>query len=89
MLSPMAIQKIRFNTARTNLANAGSHSAQLCHPQHGAGSCPDDYGKSLLRGARDDFRTSDAGQANLRADMTQAHYNAVHAAATLMGINQW
>jgi len=88
MLAFMAIQTIRFNTAKANLAGAGSHSAQLCHPQHGTGSCPDHCGVSLLRGARDDFRGMDTGQPALRSGMTQAHYNAVHA-AVLMGINQW
>ena len=86
----MAISDHDYNTARAILVAAGSRTAAKSHDKHtnGAGS-PDSHGKDLLREARDDFRITDAGQANLQSRMTAAHYAAVHNAATQMGITSW
>lgn len=79
-----------YNAARNTLIAAGSNSAKASHPKHtqGRGS-PDGHGIALLREARDEFRAADAGQAHLVAGMTQAHYDAIHAAAERMGITMW
>lgn len=86
----MAISDRDYNQARAILINAGSNTANASHPKHtgGAGS-PDNHGQSLLREARDEFRNSDRGQPALRSEMTQAHYDAIHAAAAEMGIQNW
>lgn len=86
----MAISDHNYNAARTILVNAGSKSANASHPKHtgGAGS-PDGHGKDLLREARDEFRVTDAGQANLQSGMTAVHYTAIHSAANQMGIINW
>ncbi|MBN3217580.1 hypothetical protein CUU54_03920 [Pectobacterium polaris] len=86
----MAISDNDYNRARAILIAAGSNSARASHEKHtqGAGS-PDSHGQSLLRGSRDEFRAADRGQPNLQSEMTQAHYNAIHAAAQQMGIQNW
>jgi len=86
----MAISDHNYNAARTILINAGSKTANASHIKHTGGSgSPDGHGISLLQEARDEFRATDAGQANLKSGMTQAHYNAIHAAANQMGITSW
>ena len=86
----MAISDNDYNQARNILAAAGSDTASKSHPKHtqGAGS-PESHGRSLLAEARDEFRGTDSGQANLSSGMTQAHYQAIHQAAGAMGIDQW
>jgi hypothetical protein len=86
----MAIQDREYNRARGILAAAGSMTAAKSHEKHtqGAGS-PDSDGQQLLREARDEFQKADAGQAGLRANMTAAHYQAVHGAADEMSITEW
>lgn len=78
-----------YNRARAILVQAGSNSASKSHPKHGVDTCPADHGVQLLREARDEFRGTDARQPNLQSGMTQAHYNAIHAAAAAMGIANW
>ncbi len=80
----------QYNTARSILVQAGSHSADASHVKHtrGAGS-PDGHGQELLREARDEFRQTDANLPGLRSRMTQAHYDAIHNAAETMGIEEW
>lgn len=79
-----------FNSARESLIKAGSDSARACHPAHtkGKGS-PDHHGQSLLAEARDEFRKTDAGKNNLFSGVTLAHYDAIHAAARKMGVQNW
>ena len=86
----MAISDNSYNAARNILAQAGSHTAGASHPKHtqGKGS-PDSHGQELLREARDEFRTADAKQPNLKSGMTEAHYNSIHKAAEEMGITNW
>ena len=79
----------KYNTAKAALTKAGSKSAAKSHTQHGAKECPDEYGKQMLREARDEFRKADKGQAELKSEMTQAHYDAIHTAAKTMGISNW
>lgn len=78
-----------YNKARAILVAVGSASAAKSHDQHGVDTCPADYGVQLLRESRDEFRKTDAGQPNLVAGMTKAHYDAVHKAADQMGITNW
>ena len=86
----MAISDHDYNKARDILIDAGSETAGKSHPKHtdGAGS-PDDHGKDLLREARDEFREADEGKEDLKSGMTQEHYDAIHAAADEMGIDEW
>lgn len=86
----MAISDRDYNNARAVLVRAGSRTAEASHDRHtrGAGS-PDEYGKSLLREARDEFRKMDRGQAGLVSEMSRAHYDAVHTAADTMGLDRW
>lgn len=84
------IKNDSYNRARTLLVNAGSASASKSHVKHGKpDDCPAEHGVSLLREARDEFRGTDAGQENLRSEMTGAHYQAIHSAANEMGIKGW
>ncbi len=85
----MPVNPAKYNKARDILATGGSDSAKKSHPKHNTDNVPDDHGKALLREARDEFRKKDKGQPNLKSDMTQAHYDAVHKAATEMGISSW
>lgn len=86
----MSIADNDYNRARAILVQAGSKTAGKSHDKHtqGKGS-PDSHGQDLLRGARDEFRGTDAGQPGLQAGMTTAHYNAIHNAAQQMGITNW
>lgn len=86
----MAISDQKYNTARSILASAGSDTAAKSHQKHTGGSgSPDGHGQQLLREARDEFRDQDVGGKNLRGGMTEAHYDAIHKAATTMGITDW
>jgi hypothetical protein len=78
-----------YNTARNILVQAGSDSASKSHPKHNTDSVPDTHGKDLLAEARDEFRSTDAGGDDLRSEMSQDHYTAIHKAADEMGIDQW
>lgn len=78
-----------YNQARSVLAQAGSNTAGKSHPKHNKDSVPEGHGAQLLREARDEFRGSDAGGGTLQSGMTQAHYDAVHKAAGIMGISNW
>ena len=86
----MSISDGDYNAARDILAVAGSNSARKSHTKHtGGNGSPVGHGQDLLREARDEFRETDAGQAYLRAGMTQDHYAAIHKAARRMGISSW
>jgi hypothetical protein len=87
---PMAISDDDYNWARATLARAGSKSAEKSHDKHtkGKGS-PDSHGQDLLREARDEFRTTDTNENNLKAGMTAAHHKAITDAAKKMGITNW
>lgn len=88
-VSKLAIKVANYNTARNTLIQAGSKTAEKSHPAHGDKDVPDGHGKELLREARDEFRETDKGNQNLKSEMTQGHYDAVHKAATVMGISDW
>ena len=86
----MPISDNNYNQARDILINAGSDTASKSHPKHtGNRGSPEDHGKELLREARDEFRETDKGKQNLKSGMTQAHRDAVLAAAQKMGIANW
>lgn len=89
--NPKTIKPAAYNQARSILADAGSKTAAKSHVIHGKDDVPVGYGTSLLAAARDEFR---AGDKNLpakekKADMSIAHYNAIHSAAKTMGIDTW
>ncbi|MEU9042768.1 MULTISPECIES: hypothetical protein [unclassified Kitasatospora] len=89
--NPKTVKADAYNQARSILANAGSQTAAKSHPIHGKNDVPVSYGTSLLASARDEFRTADknlpAGQK--KSDMSIPHYNAIHNAAKVMGIDRW
>jgi hypothetical protein len=85
----MPVNPAKYNKARDILGTAGSMSAKKSHKKHDTDSVPDDHGKSLLREARDEFRKTDKGKPGLKSDMLPAHYDAIHKAATEMGITSW
>ena len=86
----MAVIKIaKYNTAKAILTKAGAASAGKSHVQHKTPDVPEDYGKELLRECRDEFRKADKGKPDLKSEMTEPHYKAVHDAATAMGISSW
>lgn len=86
----MSIKQEKYNKARDDLVKAGSRTAAKSHPRHNKdGGIPDRYGQSLLSEARDDFREMDKGHEELKSGMTLAHYNAIHDAAKVMGIENW
>lgn len=88
--SKMPIKDEDFNKAKSILTQAGSSSAGKAHVKHTQGKdSPDGDGKQLLQEARDEFRETDVRQPNLKAGMTQAHYDAIVKAATEMGITEW
>jgi hypothetical protein len=87
-VSKLAIKVADYNTARNTLIQAGSKTAEKSHPAHDK-DVPDGHGKELLREARDEFREADKGNQNLKSEMTQGHYDAVHKAAKVMGITDW
>ena len=78
-----------YNSARSTLVLAGSKSAGKSHPKHNTDSCPEEHGKSLLQEARDEFQESDKKGVIHRAGMTFHHYDAIHKAATKMGVTKW
>ena len=49
------------------------------------------YGTSLLAAARDEFRQMDRHlpPKGKKSDMSIPHYNAIHSAAQVMGIDRW
>ncbi|MFE6054310.1 hypothetical protein ACFQ6N_26455 [Kitasatospora sp. NPDC056446] len=89
--NPKTVKADAYNQARSILAKAGSQTAAKSHPVHGKNDVPVSYGTSLLASARDEFRQADknlpAGQK--KSDMSIPHYNAVHNAADVMGIDRW
>ncbi|MEV7772591.1 hypothetical protein [Kitasatospora sp. NPDC086791] len=89
--NPKTVKADAYNQARSILANAGSQTAAKSHPIHGKNDVPVSYGTSLLASARDEFRAADkhlpAGQK--KSDMSIPHYNAIHNAAKVMGIDRW
>jgi hypothetical protein len=86
----MAISDNDYNQARDILIAAGSKTAEKSHPKHTGGKgSPVAHGQDLLREARDEFRQKDQGQPNLDSGMTRAHYDAIHAAARQMNIEEW
>lgn len=85
----MPIKPDDYNTARNILVQAGSDSASKSHPKHNVDSVPDSHGRDLLAEARDEFRGIDAGGEDLHSEMSQDHYDAIHSAADVMGIDQW
>ncbi|MGW7002695.1 hypothetical protein ACWGCW_07665 [Streptomyces sp. NPDC054933] len=89
--NPKAIKPAAYNQARSLLANAGSQTAAKSHPIHGKDDVPVGYGTSLLAAARDEFRQTDRGlpPKNKKSDMSIPHYNAIHSAAKVMGIDRW
>ncbi|MEU1625603.1 hypothetical protein ABZ746_09800 [Streptomyces sp. NPDC020096] len=89
--NPKAIKPAAYNQARSILANAGSQTAAKSHPIHGKDDVPVGYGTSLLAAARDEFRQTDRGlpPKNKKSDMSIPHYNAIHSAAKVMGIDRW
>lgn len=68
----MAIGDNDYDQARNILAAAGSDTASKSHPKHtqGAGS-PESHGRSLLAEARNEFRGTDSGQANLSSGIVR------------------
>jgi hypothetical protein len=89
--NPKTIKPAAYNQARSILANAGSQTAAKSHVIHGKDDVPVSYGTSLLAAARDEFRAADKNlpAKDKKADMSIAHYNAIHSAATTMGIDTW
>ncbi|RKT17745.1 hypothetical protein BX285_2135 [Streptomyces sp. 1114.5] len=89
--NPKTVKADAYNQARSILANAGSQTAAKSHPIHGKNDVPVSYGTGLLASARDEFRAADknlpAGQK--KSDMSIPHYNAIHNAAKVMGIDRW
>lgn len=85
----MPIKPQDYSQARSVLAQAGSDTASKSHPKHNTDSVPESHGADLLREARDEFRGTDGGAGALQSGMTQAHYDAVHRAAEVMGISSW
>lgn len=89
--NPKTIKTAAYNQARSILANAGSQTAAKSHPIHGKPDVPVSYGTSLLAGSRDEFRQTDKNlpAKDKKSDMSIPHYNAIHSAATTMGIDRW
>ncbi|MEU8511217.1 hypothetical protein AB0C76_06480 [Kitasatospora sp. NPDC048722] len=89
--NPSTVKAAAYNQARSILANAGSQTAAKSHPVHGKPDVPVSYGTSLLASARDEFRAKDKNlpPKDKKSDMSIAHYNAIHSAATTMGIDRW
>ncbi|MFE7526574.1 hypothetical protein ACFU7Y_12695 [Kitasatospora sp. NPDC057542] len=89
--NPKTIKVADYNQARSTLINAGSRTAGKSHPAHGTKDVPVSHGTSLLAEARDEFRAADRNlPANQKkSDMSIPHYNAIHSAATTMGIDRW
>ncbi|MEV5506464.1 hypothetical protein [Streptomyces orinoci] len=89
--NPKTIKAAEYNQARSILANAGSQTAAKSHPVHGKNDVPVGYGTSLLAAARDEFRAQDKNlpAKDKKSDMSIAHYNAIHSAASTMHIDRW
>ncbi|MFE7594552.1 hypothetical protein ACFU6K_34620 [Kitasatospora sp. NPDC057512] len=89
--NPKTIKVAAYNQARGTLINAGSKTAAKSHPAHGTKDVPVSHGTSLLAEARDEFRAADKKlpASQKRSDMSIPHYNAIHNAATTMGIDTW
>lgn len=89
--NPKTIKPAQYNQARSILANAGSQTAAKSHPVHGKDDVPVSYGTSLLAAARDEFRHNDQRlpAKDKKSDMSIPHYNAIHSAARVMGIDRW
>lgn len=89
--NPKTIKPAAYNQARSILANAGSQTAAKSHPVHGKADVPVGYGTSLLAAARDEFRQTDRNlpPKDKKSDMSTPHYNAIHDAAKVMGIDRW
>ncbi|TWF73235.1 hypothetical protein [Kitasatospora viridis] len=89
--NPKTVKAADYNQARSILAKAGSQTAAKSHPVHGTGDVPVSYGTSLLASARDEFRQADRNlpAKDKKSDMSISHYNAIHNAAKVMGIDRW
>ncbi|MFI9275484.1 hypothetical protein ACIGXM_32970 [Kitasatospora sp. NPDC052896] len=89
--NPKTIKAAAYNQARSILAKAGSQTAAKSHPVHGKGDVPVSHGTSLLAEARDEFRAADRHlpPKDKKSDMSIPHYNAIHDAAKVMGIDRW
>ncbi|MEV4433849.1 hypothetical protein [Streptomyces sp. NPDC049585] len=89
--NPKTIKAAAYNQARSILASAGSRTAAKSHPIHGKDDVPVGYGTSLLAASRDEFRNTDRHlpAKQKKSGMSVPHYNAVHSAATTMGITRW
>ncbi|MFI5780825.1 hypothetical protein [Nocardia sp. NPDC051570] len=89
--NPKTIKAAAYNQARSILARAGSQTAAKSHPVHGTADVPVGYGTSLLAAARDEFRQADRNlpPKDKKSDMSIPHYNAIHDAARVMGIDRW
>ncbi|MBT2387565.1 hypothetical protein [Streptomyces sp. ISL-11] len=89
--NPNTVKAAAFNQARSILAGAGAASAAKTHPVHGKSDVPVGYGTSLLAEARDEFRHDDRNLPadKKKSDMSKTHYDAIHKAAGVMGIDQW
>ncbi|WP_269853556.1 hypothetical protein [Streptomyces sp. RPT161] len=89
--NPQRISAAAYNQARSILAQAGSQTAAKSHPIHGQKDVPVGYGTSLLAAARDEFRRTDRNlpAKDKKSDMSIPHYNAIHDAARVMGIDRW
>ncbi|GHG53994.1 hypothetical protein [Streptomyces griseocarneus] len=89
--NPKSIKPAAYNQARSILANAGSQTAAKSHPIHGKDDVPVGYGTSLLAASRDEFRHTDRKlpAKQKKSGMSIPHYNAIHSAAKVMGIDRW
>ncbi|MBO0654200.1 hypothetical protein J1792_15900 [Streptomyces triculaminicus] len=89
--NPKSIKPAAYNQARSILAKAGSQTAAKSHPIHGKDDVPVGYGTSLLAAARDEFRNTDKKlpAKQKKSGMSIPHYNAIHSAAKVMGIDRW
>ncbi|MFJ6215137.1 hypothetical protein ACIQGZ_17635 [Streptomyces sp. NPDC092296] len=89
--NPKTVKAAAYNQARSILAHAGSQTAAKSHPAHGKGDVPVSHGTSLLAEARDEFRAADRNlpPKDKKSDLSIPHYNAIHDAARVMGIDRW
>jgi hypothetical protein len=81
------IKEADYNAAKAILTKAGSKSAGKSHGKHNTdGTVEEDHGKEMLREARDEFRKTNKGE---KSGMAEPQYEAVHKAASKMGISNW